>query len=152
MKKSRAYAADQEALTVIYDAQCRLCLASVDRLRRLGSRGELSFVPLQHLDDLQGLAAEVVKEADEASLRERMHVVDGAGRLYAGSDAIVRILRTVPGFGLAAWVYRIPGMRRLGDRLYRYIADRRYDWFGKVDEECSSGACRIPADHPDKTP
>ncbi|MGU3472997.1 thiol-disulfide oxidoreductase DCC family protein [Paenibacillus sp. D51F] len=152
MKEQRSGAAEDSALTVIYDGQCNLCLASVDRLGRLGSRAELTFVPLQNLDRLQGRAAERVLDVGEEALRDRMHVVDGAGRLYAGSDAVVRILRTVPGFGPAGWLYRLPGMSRLGDWIYRYIAERRYDWFGKADEACSPDECRVPpGDMTDKT-
>ncbi|MBW5447889.1 DUF393 domain-containing protein [Cohnella sp. CFH 77786] len=34
-------------LTVVYDGECNLCLAAVDKLRKLPVRADLTFVPLQ---------------------------------------------------------------------------------------------------------
>ena len=133
-----------EQLTVLYDGNCRLCMATVERLRGIGSRASLRFISLQELDGRDAPAMPAIGDIPQERLMERMHAIDGEGRVYAGSDAVVRILRTVPYFGFAGWLYRLPGMSRLGDAVYRYVARRRYDWFGRTDEGCSSGSCELP--------
>ena len=135
---------NRETLYVFYDGTCNLCLASVKRLKELRSSAELLFIPLQSLDgDAAGRYPAVASLSKEA-LAAKMHVADDQGRLFAGADGVVRILWTVPGFRLLAPLYRLPGMKRAMDALYRYIAARRYDWFGQTDESCESGACTLP--------
>ncbi|WP_274650008.1 thiol-disulfide oxidoreductase DCC family protein [Paenibacillus humicola] len=135
---------DRETLHIFYDGSCRLCLASVKRLKELRSSAELLFIPLQSLDGDAARLYPAVAALPKETLAAKMHVADGEGRLYAGADGIVRILRTVPGFRLLAPLYRLPGMKRAMDALYRYIANRRYEWFGEADESCESGACALP--------
>ncbi|EXX85538.1 hypothetical protein BG53_08240 [Paenibacillus darwinianus] len=134
-----------ETLYVVYDAYCILCTGTVKRLQAFKpKRAELIYVTLQSLAD--GGAPDIPgrDNLDQQTLYAKLHVVDRDGRLFAGADGVVRIMHVLPGFRLVAWLYRIPGMRRAADRLYRLIANRRYDWFGKTDEGCADGACRLP--------
>ncbi|WP_028611804.1 thiol-disulfide oxidoreductase DCC family protein [Paenibacillus harenae] len=135
-----------ERLYVIYDGNCNLCLASVARLKDLPADCELLFIPIQQIENAgkeRRLAPGIEKLATEA-LYEKIHVADESGRLFAGADGIVRILRTVKGLKWISACYRIPGMKRLADRLYRYVAVRRYDWFGSAEESCSVHGCELP--------
>ncbi|GGD54759.1 thiol-disulfide oxidoreductase DCC family protein [Paenibacillus nasutitermitis] len=132
-----------ERLTVLYDDICNLCLTTVRRLKELRSTADLRFVSIQSLEEneeeipgIQGYSRE--------QLLAKLHVVDQSGAVYAGADGVIRILRTVRGLKWLAFFYRIPGMRGLADILYRYIAARRYDWFGKADDGCANGACTLP--------
>jgi len=134
----------KDILYVLYDQECVLCTGTVERLRTMPVRAELRYVPLQELEsdsppDVPGRSGLRMEQ-----LYEKLHVVDGTGRAFAGADAIVRIMRTMPMLRWLAWCYAIPGARTIADRLYRYVARRRYDWFGKTDQGCASGACALP--------
>ncbi|HUC91329.1 MAG TPA: DUF393 domain-containing protein [Paenibacillus sp.] len=133
-----------EKLYVLYDAHCVMCAGTVKRLQALkGIRAELQYVPLQSL--AEGGAPDIPgrDKLDIEALYAKLHVVDGAGDVFAGADGVVRMMRALPGLRPVAWLYRIPGMRKAADGLYRFIANRRYDWFGRTDEGCADGACRL---------
>jgi predicted DCC family thiol-disulfide oxidoreductase YuxK len=137
-----------ETLYVLYDRNCVLCTGTVRKLQALPSNAELRFVSVQELLE-DGTEARVIplrQLPDAEALYEKMHVVDGGGAVYAGADGVVRIMRTMPRLRWAAWLYAVPGMKRAADAVYRLIAKRRYEWFGRTDEGCANGVCRIPAD------
>ncbi|CAH1204265.1 hypothetical protein PAECIP111893_02207 [Paenibacillus plantiphilus] len=142
-----------EKLYILYDGVCNLCLASVRRMKELPSSAELHDVSIQSLADDGGAAAiPAVASMSQEQLLAKIHVVDMEGNIFAGADGIVRIMRTVRGFQWLAGLYRIPGMGRVANALYRFIASRRYDWFGKTDESCHAGACSLPNhNRPNKT-
>jgi len=148
-----------ETLYVVYDAECALCAGAVRQLSAVrGARAELRFVPLQALEEkitaeasgnrdrghaaLAGVPAPAAR-LEPGALRAQLHVVQSDGAVFAGAEAVVRIMRELPGWRLLSWLYRVPGLRGIADAAYRLIAKRRYDWFGKADEGCASGACAL---------
>lgn len=61
------------------------------------------------------------------------------GRAYARSGAVLRVLRRLTGPARLLWpLIVIPGPLR--DAVYRFVAARRYRWFGKQE------ACRLPTE------
>ncbi|SDT30575.1 Predicted thiol-disulfide oxidoreductase YuxK, DCC family [Paenibacillaceae bacterium GAS479] len=135
----------QPELTVLYDGQCRLCLAAVDSLQRLNPREQLRYTAVQEMTAQELNSLFRGAPPDALKLMELIHVVDRQGRVHVGSDAIIRAMRSVRGFGLAALLYRLPGMGRLADALYRYVAARRYDWFGSAGQGCQPDHCEAGA-------
>lgn len=151
----------KRTLYVLYDAECKLCTSAVSRLRAVSRvRAELEFVPLQALEtgtaeggsaDSAGGAGQAAavpgsERLDRESLRAQLHVVQEDGAVYAGAEAVVRLMREMPGWRLLSPLYAVPGFKRAADALYRYVAKRRYDWFGTADGGgCADGACAIPA-------
>jgi predicted DCC family thiol-disulfide oxidoreductase YuxK len=144
-----------ETLYVVYDAECALCAGAVRQLAAVrGARAELRFVPLQALEaKADGMRETVAPEPngwpdrltrlDPEALRAQMHVVQADGAVFAGAEAVVRIMRELPGWRFLSRLYRVPGLGRAADAAYRYVARRRYDWFGKADEGCAAGACAL---------
>ncbi|WP_169082729.1 thiol-disulfide oxidoreductase DCC family protein [Paenibacillus sp. PL91] len=135
-----------ERLYVIYDGQCKLCLASVAKLKELNAKAELHYVQIQQLE-AEGQAQQLVphiRPLNFVELYEKIHVADEQGQLFAGADGVVRILRTVKGLRWLSAFYRIPGMKRAADRIYRFIASRRYEWFGKAEQSCTINGCELP--------
>ncbi|MCA0755252.1 DUF393 domain-containing protein [Paenibacillus sp. N4] len=139
---------ETETLYVIYDGNCRLCLASVSKLKELPTRSALDLIPIGQLEALEedSIPLRALRGINNEELYEKIHIVDGNGRVFAGADGIVRILRTVKGLKCLSMLYRIPGMRRMADRLYRYIAARRYEWFGSAGQSCSINGCEREPD------
>jgi Uncharacterized protein conserved in bacteria len=152
----------RETLFVIYDAECALCTRAVRQLAAVrGARAELRFVPLRALETPEKPETRQTREAeatggreqepgppvlarlDPDALRAQMHVVQADGAVYAGAEAVMRIMRELPGWRLLSPLYRVPGMKRAADAAYRYVAGRRYEWFGKADEGCANGACAL---------
>lgn len=117
---------------MVYDGECRLCLASVDRLRRWVGPG-VRFLPLQ------GLPEEGVAGLDPAAARARVHAVAPDGRVFAGAEAIARLLQTSRWRWMAS-AYFVPPVRRLADAAYAWVARNRYV-FGR-HARCE-GPCRL---------
>jgi predicted DCC family thiol-disulfide oxidoreductase YuxK len=67
-------------------------------------------------------------------------LVEADGRIYARSDAVLRVLRSLGGLFrlLAGLGPLIP--RRLRDGAYDFVAARRHRWFGRGD------ACALPSE------
>lgn len=131
-------ACSRERLLLLYDANCNLCLGTVEKLRRIRTKAELEMVPLQAASPEQ-----LPPGAKREELLAELHLIDGTGRVYRGADAVFRILRTIPALAWLAPLYRVPGLRGLADAVYRLVARNRYRLFGKQEDNCSSGACSI---------
>jgi predicted DCC family thiol-disulfide oxidoreductase YuxK len=129
---------EQDRLTVLYDAQCGLCTITVERLRKLPTRAELIFLPLQEAG-----AAQLPSGIQYEDMLAELHVIDGPGSIYRGADAVIRIVTTIPALAWLAPLYRLPGLRPIAYVLYRFIAKHRYRLFGRRSDQCDSGSCNL---------
>ena len=64
--------------------------------------------------------------------------VDESGRLTGGAEAINEAFRYIWWARPLAPLYKLPGIRQLEDRIYRWIADNRHKMPGATD------ACAVP--------
>ncbi|MDT7972037.1 MAG: DUF393 domain-containing protein [Armatimonadota bacterium] len=99
-----------------YDDRCHLCLRAMGWLRRLDRHHRLIFLPLS--------------ENPDGSL-DAVQVISPNGQVLAGWDGIVALMRLFPPLRPLAWLGSLPPIRRLGRRLYRFIAANRYRLFGR---------------------
>ena len=122
---------DGEPLVAFFDGVCNLCNGTVNFLIDRDRRARLRFAPLQG-PTFAGLAAR----------HPELHGVDSfvlsqGGRVHVRSAAALRILMALGGtWRLAGALLAVP--RPLRDRLYDFVARRRYRWFGRSD------SCRRP--------
>ncbi|MBB3109922.1 putative DCC family thiol-disulfide oxidoreductase YuxK [Paenibacillus phyllosphaerae] len=137
-----------QELLVLYDGNCNLCLNVVRQIRQLRVRADLRFMAVQ---SLRNEAVDLSRIAEPArtwllgsgheQLLDQLHIVDPYGNIEKGAAAVIRILQNVKGFAWLNGLYRVPGLGRAAEALYRFIAKRRYAWFGTVDAGCN-GSCR----------
>ena len=126
-----------EALLVVYDADCGVCQATVDWLRRRDRQRRLRFA---------GNDGEL---PPGVSLEETEHtvVVIGGGRKWTRGAAMSRILRELRGWALLGRVLGLPGVV--------WIADRGYDRFARNRHRISAAlgltSCPAPRDPPSST-
>ncbi|MBB6674264.1 thiol-disulfide oxidoreductase DCC family protein [Cohnella nanjingensis] len=136
-------AARRSELTVVYDGECNLCLATVAKLKRLRTNSEIRYVTLQSLADGSTAAWPAIADVPEDRLAAQLHVTDEAGGVYGGSEAVMRLLRDVPSLRWLGVLGSLPGMRNVSRALYKRIARYRYRLFGKTPT-CADGVCRPP--------
>lgn len=77
----------------------------------------------------------------DADLRGQMHVMDPAGQVSGGYDALVALAPILPPI---AWLRGLMGsapVRWAGRRIYRWIATNRYRIGGQPT--CQGGACPL---------
>jgi predicted DCC family thiol-disulfide oxidoreductase YuxK len=127
-----------ERPVVLFDGVCNLCNGAVRFVTRHDRARRFDFAALQ-------------SETGARLLRERLQgtpmgeletlVLIERARVYTHSDAALRIARSLDGawplVGLLALVPRL-----IRDAAYRYVARRRYRWFGRV------AACTVPSPPP----
>jgi predicted DCC family thiol-disulfide oxidoreductase YuxK len=117
---------------VLFDGVCNLCNAAVRFVVRFDAEGEFRFAPLQSdvgqaLLERHGLAPETF---DSFALVED-------GDHTTKSTAALRVARRLDGpFPLLYPLIYLPAGVR--DRVYDFVADHRYQVFGKKD------ACPVP--------
>lgn len=117
---------------VLYDGVCGMCNRFVQVLLDLDRDGRFAYAPLQGetADALRAEHPDIGTEIDTI-----VYVEEGA--VHQRSDALLRIARQLRFPWRVAVIGRILP-RPLRDVLYRFVAERRYAWFGKYD------TCRIP--------
>ena len=89
-------------------------------MRRALSRGELEILPCRST-----VRAERFPQVAEAACLTAMQLVLPDGRVLSGADAVPELLRRIRGWGWAAGVFALPGVRPLSRRAYGWIARNR---------------------------
>lgn len=116
--------------TVFYDGSCALCHGAVRFLLAEDKAGSFRFAPLGGPAFL-----ERVPEAMRRGLPDSVVLVRGSVVLTRG-DAVAAVLDDLGGIWvlLAAGIRATP--RALVDRVYDFLAEGRYRWFGRKADAC----------------
>ena len=129
---SDAPAVTGDHAVILFDGVCNMCNANVKYIIDHDPADYFRFASLQSETGMQ-LAAEHGIDASELSSM----VLIEAGKAYMRSTAALRVCRRLKGPVRLLWPFiLLPAILR--DPIYRFIANRRYKWFGKQD------ACRLP--------
>lgn len=107
--------------TVVYDGNCKVCNRLVKLLRAWDRRDELEIVPSQ----APGVMARFPWIPAKA-YAEALQLIGPGGETWSGARAVEQILLVVPKGGLVAWLFKIPYVRTIADRFYRWFARNRY--------------------------
>ncbi|MFC5700479.1 thiol-disulfide oxidoreductase DCC family protein [Cohnella faecalis] len=129
-------------LTLVYDGECNLCLAAVDKIKSMKVRANVTFVPLQALVNGKLQPWPGIADVPLDELAGQMHVTDESGRRHSGSDGVLLLLRHVPSLAWLGVLGNIPGLRGISRLAYRIVARNRYRLFGRAS--CSDGVCSLP--------
>lgn len=113
---------------LFFDGECNLCNGFVDFMLRHQTKVEIKFAPLQGVT-----AKRLIPDAGK-SMASVIYLKDG--QAYQNSTAVLSALTDLGGLWTVVCVLKlIPPFLR--DALYRFIARRRYLWFGRR-------SCRVP--------
>ncbi|MBK8254564.1 MAG: DUF393 domain-containing protein [Polyangiaceae bacterium] len=154
------------SLTVIYDADCGICLWIARLLARLDLRGHLTFQGNNLLDTPpRSPGAPYRSTADESGGRvlyrrgksgietsplpekitdelasNTVIAVDEKGEVYTESRAVAKVLRSLPLGFLLFIPLVIPGTAGIWNALYQKVAQKRMN----ISESVGLGACGVP--------
>ena len=117
-------------MTVVYDADCGVCQASVAWLRKRDRRGVLQFVG----NDEAHLPAGVSREETEHTI-----VVLEGERKFVRGEAVARLLRELPRWSVVGALLRLPGLRLLTNFGYDRVAQNRH----RLSSALGMRACAI---------
>src|SRR5437870_5633819 len=104
---------------ILYDGDCRSCTASARRFDRTFRRRRFLFLPLQTNWVMKRL------DLEPGAPLEEMRVLTADGRDIGGADAVIFLARQIWWAQPFAALARLPGMHKLLDRGYRWIAAHR---------------------------
>jgi predicted DCC family thiol-disulfide oxidoreductase YuxK len=141
------------ASIVLFDGVCNLCDHATTFVLDHDRRGRFLIASLQSEEGGAVLDAVGLPRPTPGADPDSMVLVEG-GRAYERSAAVLRIA-----IGLG-WPWKLAGIflllpSFLRDPIYRYIARKRYAWFGKKE------TCRVPtpelrdrflSSHPEQIP
>jgi len=114
-------------VTTYYNGSCPVCRIEIQHYRKVATaRGRKNLVWRDIAADADTFA-ELGK--DREAVKRRLHVVDQAGRLHIGIDAMIVLWRAVPGYAWLARVVSLPLVHGCAARLYDHlIAPALYAW------------------------
>ncbi|ELZ57191.1 MULTISPECIES: thiol-disulfide oxidoreductase DCC family protein [Halorubrum] len=123
----------EDAAVILFDGVCNLCSGFVQFVHPRDPEGKYRFASLQS-DVGRELLAEHGLPTDEI---ESIVLIED-GESYVKSAAVIRIAAGLGGrYRLLSPFRHVPAPVR--DRVYDFVAEHRYQWFGKKDR------CMIPS-------
>ncbi len=115
--------------SLIFDGDCGFCRHQMHWIQHRDTSGLILPVPFQVADlDRYGVSLAAAEEA--------MHLVSPSGTVWRGAAAAREVLRLLPRVRHLVWIFYVPGVMFVAERVYRWVAKRRHR-FG-----CDSPVCR----------
>ena len=108
------------AWVIVYDGPCTVCTRTVNRIRDLDRNSRFELVPYQNAGVPERFP-EITREEFETSVQ-----LIGPDARYEGAAAVEKILALLPRARALAWVFRIPLVRPIAERFYRWFARNRH--------------------------
>jgi len=110
------------AYTVIYDGRCKVCGRMVKLLARWDRQHILEIIPSQ----APGVHARFPWIPERAYAESVQLIRNSDGKTWQAAGALEELLRVMPKGRLFSWLFKIPFVRPLADKFYRWFARNRY--------------------------
>lgn len=107
--------------TLVYDGMCTICNPLADLVRKWDRHQRIEVVPSQS----NGVMARFPWIPPKA-FTQAIQLVGPGGVTWQGAAAVEQLLTVLPRGRWIAWIFRIPYVRVLADRIYRWVARNRY--------------------------
>ncbi|NWG17932.1 MAG: DUF393 domain-containing protein [Chloroflexi bacterium] len=126
--------------TVLYDGNCALCRQSRRLIAALDWCERIEFL------DIHDWAATQARypALDFETAMGQMHADPGDGRLLGGFEGARRLLHDLPLVWPLWLIFHLPGMNRLGEQVYRFVARRRYQINRLLGAQTCAQTCHTP--------
>ncbi|MEX2110840.1 MAG: DUF393 domain-containing protein [Gemmatimonadaceae bacterium] len=108
--------------TVIYDGNCKVCRRMVALLTRWDRNHDLEVLPSQ----TPGLNARFPWIPARAYIESVQVIRNSDGRTWQAAGALEELLKVLPKGRVISWLFKIPFVRPLVDKFYRWFARNRY--------------------------
>jgi predicted DCC family thiol-disulfide oxidoreductase YuxK len=109
------------AYTLVFDGDCRVCMRLCRVVARWDRDEQLEIVPSQQ----QGVMARFPWIPPRA-YADALQLVAADGTTWQGAAAIEELLDVLPRGRWIAWIFKVPFVRTVADRFYRWFARNRY--------------------------
>jgi predicted DCC family thiol-disulfide oxidoreductase YuxK len=133
---------DQQPPLVVFDGECLMCNAGMQFIVKRDPQARFRFATLQsELGQRLAQGAGVASEGREATM-----LLVESGKLYARSDAVLRIARGLGVGAVERWAFRSLSM--LGRLMPRWVRDLAYAQVARNRHRfgLTSETCWLPSD------
>ncbi|MDF0676265.1 MAG: DUF393 domain-containing protein [Nitrospira sp.] len=116
---------------LVYDAECRLCVSTKQKLEALGvvqAGSDVRFLAYQSEEAKKMLGPNYRSGRPDVAF-----LIQPSGEVFQGLDAFLPLVPNLPGGKLLLWCLRFPPAKRLAEWGYRMAARHRYRWFGEAE-------------------
>jgi len=117
--------------TVIYDGQCKFCIGQIEKMKKHDRAQTFEYLPRQTENLLERFP--VLQDED---FNSGLRLVDSENRVAAGADAVYEIYRRFKPYKYLTWIYKVPLLNAIFQKIYQWIAKNRYRLRGKCDDGC----------------
>ena len=124
--------AKKDKAILIYDAECRVCVATKEQLEQQDQEGGVRYVPYQSHEAACRLGASYLRGRPDSAF-----LVGADGRVTQGIDAFLSVLPGMRCGRVIVGIFKLPGIYRLAKAFYPVFARNRYRWFGAVTKSSS---------------
>lgn len=107
--------------TCVYDGTCKVCTRLSKVLEKWDRNHQIEIVPSQASGVMARFPWIPVRAYAEA-----LQLIGPGGRTWSGAAAIEQLLEILPKGKLIAWIFKIPFVRVIADRFYKWFARNRY--------------------------
>jgi len=115
-------AAPSHRYTVIYDGHCKVCGRMVRVLAKWDANRELEIIASQ----TPGVRERFPWIPARAYVDSMQLIRTRDGKTWQAAAALEELLKVLPRGKLISWMFKIPFVRPLVDRFYRWFARNRY--------------------------
>jgi predicted DCC family thiol-disulfide oxidoreductase YuxK len=107
--------------TCVYDGQCKVCTRLTRVLRAWDRNEQIEIVPSQ----ATGVMARFPWIPARA-YADALQLIGPGGRTWSGAAAVEQLLNVLPRGKFISWIFKIPYVRAIADRFYKWFARNRY--------------------------
>jgi predicted DCC family thiol-disulfide oxidoreductase YuxK len=107
--------------TVVYDGNCKVCTRLAGLLTKWDKPARLHVVASQ-----QAGVKEAFPFIDEGDYKVSLQLVGPNQQRWQAAAAIEQLLNILPRGAMISWIFKIPFVRAIADRFYRWFARNRY--------------------------
>lgn len=107
--------------TLVYDGDCRVCTRIAGLVRQWDTRGDIDITPSQ----ATGVPARFPWISAQ-QYAESIQLIAPDHTTWQGAAAVEQLLTILPRGRWFAWVFHVPLVRPIAERVYRWIARNRY--------------------------
>lgn len=137
---NRTHASASGPLVLIYDGKCAFCQKQVARLMHMAGNLRIETRSYHDPGVLEAFPSLTLEDCERA-----MQLIDPAGRIHVGADAVVYLMLHSTRWRWLGWLAWIPGVKPMLRWVYSRIAQRRY----QLGQACAQGcATHLSQDRP----
>lgn len=119
LRSRLTFGALPDRLTLIFDGSCDFCTRTVRLVRALDRRGRITVLPFQKPGEPERHGLTV------AQCEESVRAITPDGFTFRAAAAASLTAAVALGLPLPLWLYAIPGVERLQESIYQFVAHNR---------------------------